>query len=345
MEKERAKKVIVALSGGVDSSVAAALLKRAGFDVGGVFFKLYNLPSFKEGERSAREVARILKIPFSVLDLRKQFKEKIIKYFLKEQKLGHTPNPCVLCNKEIKFEFLIREAQKQKADFIATGHYAIIKNSRIYRAKDKNKDQSYFLWKLNQNQLKKILFPIGDLTDKKETRKIAQKMKLPTFKKAESQEICFIKGSIKDFLKNNLKTKTGDILDKNGKIIGNHQGLYFYTIGQRKGIRAAAGPWYVLDKDIKNNNLIVTIEEKDLEKKQLIAGDINWTGGKEPKFPLKIKAKIRSRCDLVPATVLKEKNKQLKVIFKESQKSITPGQSVVFYSGEELVGGGIIKEK
>jgi tRNA-uridine 2-sulfurtransferase len=345
MKKEKNNKVIVALSGGVDSSVSAALLKRAGFNVKGIFFRLYKGPNFKEGEKSARKIAKILNIPFSVLDLRKKFKEKIISYFLKEQKAGHTPNPCVLCNKEIKFNFLIREAQKQKADFVATGHYARIKNNKIYTAKDKNKDQSYFLWKLNQKQLKRILFPIGEISSKEETRAIARKIKLPVFNKKESQEICFIRGSIKDFLKNNLKIKAGDILDKKGKIIGKHQGLYFYTIGQRKGIQAAGGPWYALNKDLKSNNLIVSNQEKYLEKKELIAKDINWLSGEKPKLPSKIKTKIRSRSPLALAKIIKETSNSLKVIFDKPQKAITPGQSIVFYSREELIGGGIISEE
>ena len=343
----RGKKVIVALSGGVDSSVAAALLKRAGFDVEGIFFRLYDLSSLKEEERSAKKIAEVLKIPFSILDLRKEFKEKIIRYFLKEQKAGRTPNPCVLCNKEIKFNFLIKEAQKQKADFVATGHYAKIKNSRIYRAKDKNKDQSYFLWRINRTQLNKILFPIGEMDSKDKTRQIARKMNLPVFNKAESQEICFIKEKLKDFLKKNLKTNCGFIIDKKGKIIGEHQGLYFYTIGQRKGIDIKKGNgkiWYVLEKNVKTNSLVVTCDEKDLEKKELIAKDTNWLSGEKPKSPLKIKTKIRSRSPLVPAKIIQGTGNSLKVIFDKPQKAITHGQSAVFFKGEELIGGGIISK-
>jgi len=408
-------KVVIAMSGGVDSSVAAALLKRAGFNVVGVFMKFWkprnkadynaDLRGFEnrcctlEAERRARKVAKILKIPFYVFNFEKEFKKKIVDYFLKEHKAGRTPNPCVVCNKEIKFGLLLEKALKLDADFVATGHYARLRQSDpnlriaselseysehsdvnsdhsdriLLKAKDKNKDQSYFLWMLNQKQLKKILFPIGDYT-RKEVENLAKKFKLPVLKARKSVEICFIQTTIDDFLKKYLKENPGKIIDTRGETIGTHQGLYYYTIGQRKGLglvggpafaKATAGkPYYVLDKDLKKNLLIVTKNEKDLYKKELTAKNVNWISGKEPKLPLKIKAKIRYRSQLAPATIyhpegkpsashgagLKSNIYHLK--FEKPQRAITPGQSVVFYSsptknlvgdkGQELLGGGII---
>lgn len=376
MPKKIKIKVVVAMSGGVDSSVAAALLKRAGFDVVGVFMKFWSEPkkgSLEEGwnrccslesEIRARKVAKILKIPFYVLNFKKEFKKKIVDYFLEEHKTGKTPNPCIVCNKEIKFGLLLKKVFSLGADFVATGHYALkrelktqnlqLKTYHLYRGKDKNKDQSYFLWKLSQQQLKSILFSVGNYT-KPQVRKLAKKFKLPVFDTPESQEICFIEKDINDFLSRHLKSQPGKIVDERGEMLGKHRGLHFYTIGQRKGIKVEGGPWYVLDKDLKRNFLIVTKNEKDLETKELIAKEINWLSGEKPKLPLKIKAKIRSRSPLVPAKVLQGKGNSLKVIFDIPQKAITPGQSVVFYlpteasakagNEEELVGGGIISEK
>ena len=352
------------MSGGVDSSVAAALLKRTGFalrqaqgnleqcrkvELTGVFMKLADLPKFGESEKRAKKIAKILKIPFLVLDLRKEFKKRIIDYFLEECRRGVTPNPCVVCNKEIKFGLLLEKALSLAADFVATGHYARIERGKdgihLLRAEDKNKDQSYFLWMLNQKQLKRILFPIGDYT-REEVEKLAKKFKLPVLKAKKSVEICFIKTTINDFLARHLKQKPGKIIcltpGVKQKVVGEHKGLWFYTIGQRKGMGLPGGPYYVLDKDLKKNLLIVTKNEKDLLKKELIAKNVNWISSVEPKLPLRIKAKIRYRSQLAPATLYKLKTKNYKLIFSKPQRAITPGQSVVFFNGQELLGGGII---
>ena len=340
--KEKNKKVIIAMSGGIDSSVSAALLKRAGFDVIGVFMKFWadgpksviNRCCTLESEKRARLVAQKLDIPFYVFNFKKEFKKKVVDYFLAGYRAGRTPNPCVACNKEIKFGLLFKKILSLNADYIATGHYARLRRGRLLRGKDKNKDQSYFLWKLNQKILKHTLFPVGDYT-KTEVRKLAKKFNLPVLNIPESQEVCFIQTTTADFLKKYLKLKPGKIINAKGAMIGKHQGLWFYTIGQRKGIGFSKGPFYVLDKDIKKNTLIVTKNEKDLYKKELIVKNVNWAS--EIKFPLKVMAKIRYRHKLASAVV--DKNK---VIFTKPQRAITPGQSVVFYKGQELLGGGVI---
>lgn len=363
------------MSGGVDSSVAAALLKEQGYDLIGVFMKFwaesqsnstrisaddnadlheYNRCCSPESEARARKVAKILNIPFYVFNFEKEFKKRVVDYFLKEYKEGRTPNPCVVCNKEIKFGLLLEKALKLDADFVATGHYARkSQNSKVksqnykyklFKGKDKQKDQSYFLWQLTQKQLKHILFPIGEYA-KVQVKNLAKKFKLPVLNIPESQEICFIQNNVNDFLSRYIKIKQGQILTIDGKVIGQHQGLPFYTIGQRKGIELSGGPFYVVRKDLEKNNLIVAnfLDNKNLYKKSLIAKNVNWIIGKEPKFPLKIKAQIRYRHKPVLATIAKKlKYDNIEVIFNQPQRAITPGQSVVFYKNQELLGGGVI---
>ena len=344
-------KVFLALSGGLDSSVAAAILKQEGFEVKAVYLRLF--PPSNESELRAKRVTKTLNIPFLVLDFSREFKKKIIDYFIKGYKRGISPNPCVICNKEIKLGLFLEKTLKMGADFIATGHYARLfpqfpdrenTTRQLLRAKDERKDQSYFLWMLNQKQLKKIIFPLGDYSFK-EVEKLAKKFNLPVLGIKKSVEICFVREKINDFLKKRLKEKPGKIINKEGKVLGKHKGLWFYTIGQRKGIFLSGGPYFVLDKDIQNNVLIVTKKESDLFKKELVAENVNWIPGREPNLPLKIEAKIRYKSDLAQAFISKMGEKKYKIKFSLSQRAITPGQSVVFYKGQELLGGGTISLK
>ncbi len=354
------KKIAVALSGGIDSSVAAALLKEEGHNLIGIFMKLWAEPCLKKGlnqaEERAKKVAQILNIPFYRINLQKEFKKIIVDYFLKEVKKGVTPNPCVICNKEIKFGLLLKQALKLKADYLATGHYArkIQKTSpkgqnkrakgetfKLLKAKDKSKDQLYFLWMLSQKQLKRTLLPIGDYK-RQEVEMMAKKFKLPFSGVKKSQEICFIDKNIESFFKKYLKNKPGPIINKQGKVLESHQGLHFYTIGQRKGIKLSAGPYYVVEKFFKKNVLIVSKKENYLFKKELIVTKINWLSGQEPKFPLKTGVKIRYGAPEAGALIKKLHKSRYRIVFDRTKRAITPGQSAVFYDKEELLGGGII---
>jgi len=355
----------------VDSSVAAALLKKQGYNVIGVFMKFWaprggatrihadsnaDLRGYKnrcctsEAEKRARLVAKKIGIPFYVFNFEREFKKRVVDYFLKETKAGRTPNPCVVCNKEIKFGLLIEKALKLGADYIATGHYATIREvknrkgeiiCKLLKGRDKQKDQSYFLWQLNQKQLKHILFPVGDYT-KPQARALAKKFKLPVVNTPESMEICFASAGINNFLKKYLSTRPGLVVDMQGRVIGKHQGIAYYTIGQRKGIKLSGGPYFVFSKDTNRNRLIVTKNKKDLLKKELVAKNVNWILGEPPKLPIKITAKIRYRSPSVSAIMRQLIPKTYNLKFSQPQRAITPGQSVVFYRGEELLGGGII---
>ncbi len=334
-------KIIIAMSGGIDSSVAAALLKEQGYNVIGVFMDMHK--NFDSS--NAKKIAKKLNIPLKILNLKREFKKRVIDYFIKEYKEGRTPNPCVICNKWIKFRFLVEKASELNADYIATGHYAKVKNGELFIAKDIKKDQSYFLWTLKQNQLKKILFPIGDYT-KNEVRKIAEKRNLFIHKNKESQEICFVPDAdLRRFLKSRIHAEKGPIVMNDGKKVGEHEGLAFYTIGQRKGIKIGGiGPLYVVQKDLKNNTLVVAKSENisELYKKEIIVEKVSWISGKKLNLPIKCKIKIRYLHPANLAIIKQKANNKLQIVFNKKQKAATPGQSAVFYKQSKILGGGVI---
>lgn len=360
---QKNKKVFVAMSGGVDSSVAAYLLKKEGFNVVGIFMKNWSekLPDSigcvsEVDYEDALKVAAKLKIPLYTFNFEKEYKRKVVDYMILAYKNGLTPNPDVVCNKEIKFKLFLEKALNLGADFIATGHYIRrrSKNGKLFslfKAKDRNKDQSYFLYSLTQKQLRYCLFPIGNYL-KSEVRKIAKKVGLVTFDKKDSQGLCFLgRFNFQKFLRQFIKPKRGKIIDDGGKVIGEHDGAYYFTIGQRQGLKIGGiGPFFVYKIDVKNNIIYVCKRNsKLLFSKELIASNINLISKKEIKFPLRCKAKIRYRAKEEDCIVfnLSEKfksfeNQKIKVKFKKPQKAVTPGQSIVFYKNKEMLGGGII---
>ncbi len=360
LNKQKNIKVAVGMSGGVDSSVAAALLLKQGYDVFGIFIQFWaetidgkvrdNICCSLEAQQDARRVCRQLGITFYTMNLRAPFKENVVDYFIEEYSKGRTPNPCVMCNRQIKFGEFWKKAKALGADFIATGHYAEVKSYKVRKvhkvallaSKDKDKDQTYFLHQLTQEQLSHVLFPIGKYK-KPEVRKMAAKFGLATASKKESQEICFIpNGSLGDFLKKYLPLETGEIRDlATGKKIGEHAGLALYTIGQRKGIGLGGGPWFVVRLDVKKNVLWVSKNQDDLGERELILKKVNWVGGEEPKLPMNVKCKIRYASEFVNGKIIKEDNK-IKVIFKKSVRAVTAGQFCVFWKGRDCLGGGEI---
>jgi len=347
------KKIFVAISGGVDSSVVAGLLKQEGHEVVGIFMRFWAQEGRRENgccsasaEAAARLVAAKLGISFYVFDMEKEFKKKVVDYFLRELRAGRTPNPCVVCNPQIKFGLFLKKAEALGADYIATGHYSKIKSAiknakpiyKLFTAEDDKKDQSYFLVGLKQKQLSKIIFPLGDYL-KKEVYDLAINWRLP-YRQGESFDICFI-DDYQQFLKKYLKMKQGKIISPTGYELGQHQGLALYTIGQRVGI-GGPGPFYLIKKDVKKNILYVSNNEKDLLEKEMQVGKINWLNGQTPKLPLKCKIKIRYGGEAADALVTK-RGLQIIVIFEKLQRAITPGQIAVFYSQKsEVLGGGVI---
>jgi len=358
--KNKKKRVLVAMSGGVDSAVAAKLLLQQGYSVTGVFLHFWkdsgapmaeNKCCSLEALNDARKVAQEIGIELYTLDFRSVFKLAVVDNFLSEYQKGRTPNPCVLCNKKVKIGRLLKSALALKFDYVATGHYLKIKKVgreyKLYRAVDKNKDQSYFLYTFDQAELSHLLFPLANYK-KPRVRELAKKWHLPVAEKGESQEICFIPGKHhNDFLKKYISLHPGDIkLLSDGKVLGQHQGLSLYTIGQRRGIEiGGTGPYYAAQFDWKHNALYVVKDFDDpiFYQDSLIAQKVNWTSGKEPKLPLDCAAVIRYRHEAVGCRVGSKDSKGYKVLFNKAQRAITPGQSVVFYRGAEVLGGGIIR--
>ena len=356
------KRVVVAMSGGVDSSVAAALLKKKGFEVIGVTL-CFNLPDLEtkkprccglQGIADARRVAHTLGIKHYVLNMQKALEERVIKDFCLEYTRGRTPNPCIRCNQYIKFGVLLKKAHALGADYLATGHYARIVQARypvrdtpeylLKKAKDQHKDQSYFLYRLKQAQLKHILFPLGGYT-KEEVRVLARRFHLPVAEKKESQEICFLPGTdYRSFLRSKITAglRPGDIVDLKGNFLGRHKGIAFYTIGQREGLGVALGyPAYVTKIDPKNHQITLGRKEEVLKSEFFVKNVHFLNPPGEKKFVLKVKIRYNHKEAL---TEIVQQAKKLKVRFKKPQFAITPGQSAVFYDRDRVVGGGIIDE-
>ncbi|HBB36974.1 MAG: hypothetical protein UX02_C0002G0184 [Candidatus Moranbacteria bacterium GW2011_GWC1_45_18] len=360
--KDNHKKIVVALSGGVDSAVAAALLKKQGYEVIGAYF-VFTKQTWKLSFQ-VKKIANKLGIPLKIIDARKEFKKRVIDYFLNAYKKGQTPNPCVVCNKEMKFCLLFDLMKKEKADYAATGHYAKISGrilagesksglclsaskppkffkAGLFEAEDKTKDQSYFLYKLAQKDLSKIIFPLGGYK-KSEVKKMAKEMKLPVATN-ESQDICFMpdNDAMKYFSKN-IESETGNIIDEAGKVLGRHRGLPIFTIGQRKGIEiGGTGPYWVIGKNIRKNELIVTNDSKKLHKEKFWVSKVNWTNEKK-KSPFRADVQIRYHSTRISAKIIPGKSGRLLVETKRPFRAVTAGQSAVFYKNGEVLGGGTI---
>lgn len=355
-------RVVVGMSGGVDSSVTALLLKQQGYDVIGIFMKNWDdtdefgVCTAEADSEDVRRVCEQIGIPYYTVNFEKQYFDKVFSYFLDEYKRGRTPNPDVMCNREIKFGDFLNKAMELNADYLATGHYArVVRDAdgttRLLRGVDSNKDQTYFLSALNQNQLAKAMFPIGHLP-KPEVRRIAEEAGLYTAKKKDSTGVCFIgERNFKEFLSGYLPAKSGDMIDiRTGEKKGRHDGLMYYTLGQRQGLgiggsgTGSGEPWFVAEKDLDSNVLYVVQGEThhSLYSESLIATGLNWIVPRRADETVRCTAKFRYRQPDQGVTVTMQADGSELVVFDKHQKAVTPGQAVVFYSGEQCLGGGTI---
>ncbi|UOE95564.1 tRNA 2-thiouridine(34) synthase MnmA [Alkalihalobacillus sp. LMS39] len=361
MNGQREKKpeeirVVVGMSGGVDSSVTAYLLKQQGYDVIGIFMKNWDdtdengFCTATEDYEDVIKVCNQIEIPYYAVNFEKQYWDKVFTYFLDEYRAGRTPNPDVMCNKEIKFKAFLQHALTLGADYVATGHYAQLAYQdgevQLIRGSDQNKDQTYFLNALSQEQLAKAMFPIGHLP-KQDVRKIAEQANLATAKKKDSTGICFIgERNFKEFLSSYLPAQPGPMLTLNGEEKGKHDGLMYYTLGQRQGlgIGGAGEPWFVIDKDIKNNILYVGqgYHHEGLYSASLTAVNVNWISEAPKPETFHCTAKFRYRQPDQGVTVTRNEDGTVHVVFDERQRAVTPGQAVVFYDGDVCLGGGTI---
>ncbi|MGA2670713.1 MAG: tRNA 2-thiouridine(34) synthase MnmA [Dehalococcoidia bacterium] len=338
-------KVAVALSGGVDSSAAALLLKEAAYKVLGIHMRLWDSPRLDYQAQRAENICRILGIPYHQVDLQKEFESCVVDYFCQEYQQGRTPNPCVACNHYVKFGLLLDKALSLGADYLATGHYAKVEHSRdghrLLKAADTSRDQSYFLYTLTQEKLGHVLFPLGQHS-KDEVKQMARQAGLPAATRS-SQDICFIsQKNYGAFLSQRFSTQPGDIVDTQGKKLGQHRGIAFYTIGQRHGLGLASGqPLYVIMIEPESNRIVLG-PEKELYSQKLTARKLNWISGKAPRESITAQAKIRYRSKEAEA-ILFFRNDSVEVHFTQPQKAVTPGQAIVFYNADEVLGGGIIE--
>ncbi len=347
------KVAFIGLSGGVDSGVSAALLKQQGFEVVGVFIRTWH-PDFiecneEEERRDAMRIAAHLDIPFLTFDLEKEYKEGVADYMISEYRAGRTPNPDVMCNKEVKFGAFLNKALKMGADYVATGHYSQNIKNKLVKAKDPSKDQAYFLWTLNQIQLSKILFPVGNLK-KTEVRKLAKKFKLPVAEKKDSQGICFLGAvDLKDFLKHYIKEKKGTVRNERGETIGHHDGAVFHTLGERHGFTITQKtpndtPYYIIAKDIKKNTLTVS-QNKEIKHSTILTNyrieKTNWIS-EIPEENKIYTAQMRYHGEFLPCTVKILKKNEAEIIFQKPVLAAA-GQSIVVYYGDVCLGGGIVE--